>query len=130
MKDDGKKYRSIWLAADGWSAAAIDQRRLQQEFVITKLTTCEEAAESSRSMLVRGAPLIGATAAFGLALAMRDDRSDPGIQRAYQMLVETRPTAVNLRWALDMMSAMLRRLPPSERLDAAYARAVDLAGED
>jgi methylthioribose-1-phosphate isomerase len=130
MNVDGKHYRSIWLDADGWSVAAIDQRRLPHEFVIAKITTCAEAAEAIRSMLVRGAPLIGATAAFGMALAMRDDRSDPGIERAYQMLVETRPTAVNLRWALDMMRAMLRRLPPSERRDAAYARAVDITGED
>jgi methylthioribose-1-phosphate isomerase len=130
MKVDGKHYRSIWLDADGWSVAAIDQRVLPHAFVIAKITTCAEAAEAIRSMLVRGAPLIGATAAFGMALAMRDDRSDPGIERAYQMLVETRPTAINLRWALDRMSAMLRRLPPSERRDAAYARAVDIAGED
>src|ERR1700760_4764576 len=130
MKVDGKHYRSIWLDADGWSVSAIDQRLLPHEFVVAKITTCEEAADAIRSMLVRGAPLIGATAAFGMALAMRDDRSDAGLDRAYQMLIATRPTAINLKWALDMMSAMLRRLPPSERGDAAYARAVDIAGED
>ena len=130
MKVDGKHYRSIWLEADGWSVAAIDQRRLPHEFVIAKITTCEEAAEAIRSMLVRGAPLIGATAAFGMALAMRDDRSDQGIDRAYRMLIATRPTAINLKWALDTMATMLRRLAPSERRDAAYARAVDIAGED
>ncbi|NPV25105.1 S-methyl-5-thioribose-1-phosphate isomerase [Bradyrhizobium aeschynomenes] len=130
MKVDGKHYRSIWLDADGWSVCAIDQRRLPHEFVLAKITTCEEAADAIRNMLVRGAPLIGATAAFGMALAMRDDRSDPGIDRAYDMLIATRPTAINLKWALDTMSAMLRRLAPSERRDAAYARAVDIAGED
>jgi methylthioribose-1-phosphate isomerase len=130
MKVDGKHYRSIWLDADGWSVCAIDQRRLPHEFVLAKITTCEEAADAIRNMLVRGAPLIGATAAFGMALAMRDDRSDPGIDRAYEMLIATRPTAINLKWALDTMSAMLRRLAPSERRDAAYARAVDIAGED
>jgi methylthioribose-1-phosphate isomerase len=130
MKVDGRHYRSIWLDADGWSVAAIDQRRLPHEFVVAKITTCAEAAEAIRSMLVRGAPLIGATAAFGMALAMRDDRSDEGLDRAYQMLIATRPTAINLKWALDTMSAMLRRLPPSERRDAAYARAVDIASED
>ncbi|CCE07466.1 5-methylthioribose-1-phosphate isomerase (MTNA) [Bradyrhizobium sp. STM 3843] len=130
MKVDGRHYRSIWLDADGWTVAAIDQRRLPHEFVVAKLTTCEEAADAIRTMLVRGAPLIGATAAFGMALAMRDDRSDPAIDRAYQMLLSTRPTAINLKWALDTMGAMLRRLAPSERRDAAYSRAVDIAGED
>ena len=130
MNVDGKHYRSIWLDADGWSVAAIDQRRLPHEFVVAKITTCEEAADAIRSMLVRGAPLIGATAAFGMALAMRDDRSDQGIERAYQMLIATRPTAINLQWALDTMRTMLQRLAPSERRDAAYARAVDIAGED
>ncbi len=130
MRVDGRHYRSIWLDSDGWSVAAIDQRRLPHEFVVAKITTCEEAADAIRAMLVRGAPLIGATAAFGMALAMRDDRSDPGLDRAYEMLIATRPTAINLRWALDTMSAMLRRLAPSERRDAAYARAVDIAGED
>src|SRR5438270_5224931 len=110
MKVDGKHFRSIWLASDGWSVAAIDQRRLPYEFVIARLTTCEEAAEAISTMLVRGAPLIGATAAFGMALAMRDDRSDQAIARGYQMLLATRPTAINLKWALDTMAAMLRRL--------------------
>ena len=130
MKVDGKHFRSIWLCPDGWSVAAIDQRRLPHEFAIARLTTCEEAAEAISSMLVRGAPLIGATAAFGMALTMRDDRSDQAIARGYQMLLATRPTAINLKWALDTMAAMLRRLPPSERSDAAYARAVDIASED
>ncbi|CAL80494.1 5-methylthioribose-1-phosphate isomerase (MTNA) [Bradyrhizobium sp. ORS 278] len=130
MKVDGKHYRSIWLDADGWTVCAIDQRRLPHEFVVAQITTCEEAADAIRHMLVRGAPLIGATAAFGMALAMRDDRSDPGIERAYEMLIATRPTAINLKWALDTMATMLRRLAPSERRDAAYSRAVDIAGED
>src|SRR3569833_2985024 len=117
MNVDGKHYRSIWLDADGWSVAAIDQRRLPHEFVIAKITTCAEAAEAIRSMLVRGAPLIGATAAYGMDLAMRDARAEQAIERAHQMRAETRPTAINLRCALDMMRAMLRRLPPSERRD-------------
>src|SRR5438105_6637405 len=129
MKVDGKHIRSIWLEPDGWSVGAIDQRRLPHEFVVAQLTTCESAADAIRAMLVRGAPLIGATAAFGMALAMRADRSDPGIDRAYEMLIATRPTAINLKWALDTMSAMLRRLPPAERRDAAYARPVDIAGD-
>jgi methylthioribose-1-phosphate isomerase len=130
MKVDGKHFRSIWLDQDGWSVGAIDQRRLPHEFVVARLTTCNEAADAIRSMLVRGAPLIGATAAYGLALAMRDDRSEAGIERAYQTLITTRPTAINLKWALDEMRAVLRRLPPSARTDAAYARADDIAEQD
>src|SRR3954471_5518457 len=76
MKVDGKHFRSIWLEPDGWSVGAIDQRRLPHEFVITRMTNVAEASEAIRSMLVRGAPLIGATAAYGVALAMRADASD------------------------------------------------------
>jgi methylthioribose-1-phosphate isomerase len=130
MKVDGRHFRSIWLDTDGWSVCAIDQRKLPHEFVVTRLTTCDEAADAIRSMLVRGAPLIGATAAYGMALAMRDDQSEIAIERAYQALIATRPTAINLKWALDDMRAMLRRLAPSGRADAAYARADDIAEQD
>jgi methylthioribose-1-phosphate isomerase len=130
MKVDGKHYRSIWREADGWSVGAIDQRRLPHEFVVAQLTNCAEAAEAIRGMLVRGAPLIGATAAFGMALAMREDASDAAIHRAYKALLATRPTAINLKWALDEMRAVLRPLAPDVRADAAYARAGAIADED
>src|SRR5215468_10497649 len=130
MKVDGSHYRSIWRDADGSSVGAIDQRRLPHEFVVARLTNCAEAAEAIRTMLVRGAPLIGATAAYGMALAMRDDHSDAAIGRAYELLIATRPTAINLKWALEEMRRVLRPLPPSARLDAAYARADDIAEED
>src|SRR6187399_1156196 len=123
MKVGDRHFRSIWLEPDGWSVGAIDQRRLPHEFVIARLETAEAAAEAIRSMLVRGAPLIGATAAYGMALAMRDDRSDAGIDRAYQRLIATRPTAINLKWALDVMKRVLRRAAPSERAQVAYAPA-------
>jgi methylthioribose-1-phosphate isomerase len=130
MKVDGRHFRSIWREADGWSVGAIDQRRLPHEFVIARLTNVADAAEAIRSMLVRGAPLIGATAAYGMALAMRDDSSDAAVDRAYQTLIVTRPTAINLKWALEEMRGVLRPLPPSARNDAAYARADDIAEED
>jgi methylthioribose-1-phosphate isomerase len=130
MKVDGTHFRSVWLEPDGWSVGAIDQRRLPHDFIIAKLTDCAAAADAIRSMLVRGAPLIGATAAYGMALAMRDDRSDAAIDRAYDMLIATRPTAINLKWALEEMRAMLRPLAPSARTEAAYARAEDIAEED
>src|ERR1700748_2622623 len=130
MKVDGKHFRSIWRETDGWSVSAIDQRRLPHEFVVAHLASCGEAADAIRTMLARGAPLIGATAAYGMALAMRDDRSDDAMGRAYEMLIATRPTAINLKWALDEMRTMLRPLSPSVRADAAYARADDISEQD
>jgi methylthioribose-1-phosphate isomerase len=130
MKVDGRHFRSIWLEPDGWSVGAIDQRRLPHEFVVAQLTTCEEAAEAIRGMLVRGAPLIGATAAFGMALAMRQESSDAALERAGRMLVVTRPTAINLRWAVERMRAALQPLAPSARCAAAYAHADEIAEED
>ena len=130
MKVDGRHFSSIWLEPDGWSVAAIDQRRLPHDFVVARLTTCESAADAIRSMLVRGAPLIGATAAYGMALAMRTDASDAALDHAYDALIATRPTAINLRWALDAMRSLLRPLPPSDRTAAAYSRAAAIADED
>jgi methylthioribose-1-phosphate isomerase len=130
MKVDGKNFRSIWVEDDGWTVGAIDQRRLPHEFVIARMTTCEGAAEAIRSMLVRGAPLIGATAAYGVALAMRADASDAAFERACAMLIATRPTAINLKWALDEMRQALAPLSPSLRAAAAYARAGEITEED
>lgn len=130
MKVDGKHFRSIWLEPDGWSVGAIDQRRLPHEFVIARIETAQAAADAIRTMLVRGAPLIGATAAYGMALAVRDDRSDAGISRAYELLVATRPTAINLKWALDEMVRAIRPAAPSGRVPVAYARAAEIAEED
>jgi methylthioribose-1-phosphate isomerase len=130
MKVDGRHIRSIWLEPDGWSVSAIDQRRLPHDFVIAGITTCDAAADAIRSMLVRGAPLIGATAAYGVALAMRADGSDAALDQAYDTLIATRPTAINLKWALDEMRGMLRPLPPSARTQAAYARAGEISEQD
>src|ERR1700704_4234597 len=101
MKVNGKHVRSIWPEPDGHTVGAIDQRRLPHDFVVARLTTCDAAAAAIRSLLVRGAPLIGATAAYGMALAMRADGSDATVDRAYRTLIATRPTAINLKWALE-----------------------------
>jgi methylthioribose-1-phosphate isomerase len=130
MKVDGRYIRSIWLEPDGHTVSAIDQRRLPHHFVVEQLATCDAAAEAIRSMLVRGAPLIGATAAYGMALAMRADGSDTAIDHAYKMLIATRPTAINLKWALDEMRSLLRPLPASERAGVAYSRAAEISEED
>src|SRR4051812_46978269 len=107
MKVDARHFRSIWLEPDGWSISAIDQRRLPHDFAVARLTTCDAAADAIRSMLVRGAPLIGATAAYGMALAMRADASDAALDQACKILMATRPTAINLKWALDEMRSLL-----------------------
>ncbi|TWB96917.1 methylthioribose-1-phosphate isomerase [Bradyrhizobium macuxiense] len=130
MKVDGRHFRSIWLEPDGRSVGAIDQRRLPHEFIVAKITTADEAGEAISSMLVRGAPLIGATAAYGMALAMRADASDAALERAGKMLAASRPTAINLKWAIDEMQRALAPLAASARADAAYARAREIADED
>src|SRR3954464_4339198 len=128
MRINGKPYRTIWLAEDGWSVEIIDQTRLPHDFAIARLTTLEEAAHAIRAMLVRGAPLIGATAAYGMALALRGDPNDIG--HAYDVLLATRPTAINLRWALDRMRRHLIGLQPEERAAVAYAESASLCDED
>ncbi len=130
MKVDGRHFRSLWVEPDGWSLSAIDQRLLPHEFVVARMTDCDAAAEAIRSMLVRGAPLIGATAAYGVALAMRADASDAALERACDALIATRPTAINLKWALEVMREALLPLPPSARTAAAYARASEIAEQD
>jgi len=130
MKVDGVPYRSIWPSGDGETVEIIDQTYLPFAFEIKRLTTSAEAAEAIQVMRVRGAPLIGVTAAYGMALAMREDATDAGLSRAFETLLATRPTAVNLRWALEGVRALLRPLAPADRFDVAYARAAEVADED
>ena len=114
VKVDGKPYRTIWLGADGTTVQAIDQTLLPHRFVVRDFTTVEDAERAIRTMIVRGAPLIGAAAAYGMALAMAADPSDADLARAYKVLLATRPTAVNLRWALDDLRALLAPLPQAQ----------------
>jgi len=130
MKVDGKPMRSIWLEPDGWSVGVIDQTVLPHRFATARLTTLDDAAHAIRSMLIRGAPLIGATAAYGMCLALRADASDEGLDRAYATLLATRPTAINLKWALDEMMAVVRNRPRADRAAAAYRRAAEICDED
>ena len=130
MMINGQHYRTIWPGADGGSVEIIDQTRLPHEFVIRRLTTAADAVTAIGTMQVRGAPLIGATAAYGLALAMGEDSSDRNLDEAAHALLQTRPTAVNLRWALETMTARLRPLPPQERLTAAFREAATICDQD
>jgi methylthioribose-1-phosphate isomerase len=130
MKVDGKPMRSIWLEPDGWSVGVIDQTTLPHRFATARLATLDQAAHAIRAMVIRGAPLIGAAAAYGICLALRDDASDEALDRAYATLLATRPTAINLKWALDEMMAALRNRPRAERTAAAYRRAAEICDED
>jgi methylthioribose-1-phosphate isomerase len=130
MKIDGKDMRTIWVESDGRSFGIIDQTKLPHRFVTAQLKTLADAAGAIRSMQVRGAPLIGATAAYGVWLALREDASDEGLERACETLMATRPTAINLKWALDEMAAAVRNRPRVERAEAALCRAGEIADED
>jgi methylthioribose-1-phosphate isomerase len=130
MKVAGKETRTIWLEPDGWSVGVIDQTALPHRFATVRLVSLVDAAQAIATMQVRGAPLIGATAAYGMCLALRADSSDEAIERACAALIATRPTAINLKWALDEMVAAVRNRPRGERLAAAYRRAAEICDED
>lgn len=130
MKIDGKAYRTIWLAEDARHVQVIDQTRLPFEFRVVTLASVADAADAIRAMTVRGAPLIGATAAYGVALAMDSDPSDAALAKAVALLRATRPTAVNLAWALGEMQAHLAPLAPASRRTAAYAHAAKICDDD
>ena len=130
MKVHGKARTSIWANAATHSVSIIDQTLLPFEVRDHELVTLEQAAEAIRTMRVRGAPLIGVTAAYGIAMAMRDDASDSALEHACQILQATRPTAVNLAWAIARMRSLLQGLGTSARAAAAWAEAGRIAGED
>src|SRR4051812_12684015 len=129
MRVDAKDRRTIWLAADGETVEVIDQRRLPHAFETLRLSTPEEAAAAIGEMVVRGAPLIGVAGGYGMALAARADPSDAGLARAAELIGQARPTAVNLRWAVERMQRVLGRLSPGDRAGAAYREAAAMAEE-
>jgi len=130
MRIGGQPYRTIFVADDAGTVSVIDQTRLPFEFELVALRTVDDAARAIRDMVVRGAPLIGVTAAYGVALAMRADPSDGALDRAIAGLQATRPTAVNLRWALERMRAVLQPESAALRPALAYAEAGAIAEED
>lgn len=131
MKIDGISYRSVWInKEDGCSVCIFDQTLFPFSRKILRLTTPDEVADAIRTMQVRGAPLIGAVAAYGLALALRENASDHTLETQARMLAATRPTAINLRWAIDRLLTYLRPLAEHERAKAAYAEAGRICDED
>jgi methylthioribose-1-phosphate isomerase len=129
MKVNGIPYRSLWPTADG-AVEIIDQRSLPYTFATRVLRSVDDVIDAISTMAVRGAPLIGVAGAYGLALAMRHDAGDPYLADARRRLGASRPTAVNLRWALDRLHAVLAPLPPAQRADAAWLEAARIADED
>lgn len=130
MKLNGTHTRSIMRTDDGAGARILDQRDLPWKVTWVELRDATTAERAIREMWTRGAPLIGATAAYGLALALAADPSDEGLAKAHQFLLEARPTAVNLRWALDDVADHVRPLPPKDRAAAAFTRADQIADDD
>jgi methylthioribose-1-phosphate isomerase len=130
MKINGVSYRSIWLSDNGWSVNIFDQRKLPWELEIVELRTAADAACAIKEMWTRGAPLLAMTAAYGLCLALRENPSDHSLDSFYKTFLSTRPTAVNLRWALDEMMKAVKPFQGKQRIKAAYMRAADLCEED
>ncbi len=130
MNIGGRAYRTIWPAGDRRTVEIIDQTRLPHEFVTVALRTVDDAVRAIRSMQVRGAPLIGVTAAYGVCLALAGDDSDEALSAACAALLGSRPTAVNLRWALEVMRAALAGVSPDDRVAVAYETAEEIADED
>ncbi len=130
MKIDGTYYRSIWLAENGWSVNIFDQRELPWNLKIVELKSAQEAAVAIKEMWTRGAPLLAMTGAYGLCMALREDASDASLEKNYKMLLETRPTAVNLKWALDKIKEAVKPLSGEARIKAAYKRAAEICDED
>jgi methylthioribose-1-phosphate isomerase len=130
MKVDGKPTRTIWVGKDAASVGIIDQTQLPFRLVTLRLATLDDAVRAIKTMQVRGAPLIGATAAYGVWLALLADASDDNLERAYAALLAARPTAINLKWALDQMVAAVRNRPRAERSAVALQRADEIAEED
>ena len=129
MKISGTHYRTIWATAVG-TVRVIDQSRLPFEFATLDLETLDDAARAIRNMVVRGAPLIGATAAYGMALALRPDASDARLDEAARTLQATRPTAINLAWALARMRSALAGVAPKERVEVAFREAATICDAD
>jgi methylthioribose-1-phosphate isomerase len=130
MRINGSNYRSIALSPNGWSVQIIDQRKLPWSLEIVELRSAAMALQAIKEMWTRGAPLIGATAAYGLCLALREDPSDASLQRHLQMLLEARPTAVNLRWALGKVRDAAQSHQGQQRIEAAYACAAAICEDD
>lgn len=130
MKIDGISYRSIWLSENGRSFKIFDQRKLPWKLEIVEITSVDQAATAIKEMWTRGAPLLAMTAVYGLCLALREDPSDISLEAAYKKLLATRPTAINLKWALDKIKTKVKLFDGQARVKEAYKCAAELCEQD
>ncbi len=130
MKINGTHYRSIAVNEDGWSVRIFDQQKLPWKLVHLKLETMDQAAHAIKEMQTRGAPMLAMTGAYGLCLALRENSSGENLQKSYDTLLATRPTAVNLRWALDEIMNAVKDVDEDDRIAVAYKRAAEMCDED
>ena len=130
MKIEGKNYRTIWFDKETSEVNIIDQTKLPHKFVIKKINNFDDAFNAIKKMEVRGAPLIGAMAAYGISLAVKNNPSDEALKQASAQLINSRPTAINLRWAVDIMNAELKDLPENERYPASIKKSQSICDDD
>jgi methylthioribose-1-phosphate isomerase len=128
MKIENKEYRTIWYEDE--VVKIIDQTKLPHKFIIKDLKTVKEAINAIKVMEVRGAPLIGGTAAYGMALAVKENNDIDFIKKSSEELIESRPTAINLKWAVDRMNKKLSGINKDKILDVALNEAKEICDED
>ena len=128
MKIENKEYRTIWFENN--DVKIIDQTKLPHQFIIKDLKTVKEVINAIKLMEVRGAPLIGGAAAYGIALAVRENNDPDFIKKSSENLIQSRPTAINLKWAVDRMLQKLSGINSDETLDIALKEAKKICDED
>ncbi|MDC0876545.1 S-methyl-5-thioribose-1-phosphate isomerase [Candidatus Pelagibacter sp.] len=128
MKVEGKEYRTIWFENN--VVKIIDQTKLPHQFIIKDLRTIKDAINAIKVMEVRGAPLIGGTAAYGIALAVQENNDREFIKKSAEELIQSRPTAINLKWAVDRMMKKLSGINSDQILDIALTEAKEICDED
>ena len=128
MKIEGKEYRTIWFENN--TVKIIDQTKLPHKFVIKDLKTVEDSINAIKTMEVRGAPLIGATAAYGMVLAIIENKDQTFLKTSARELINSRPTAINLKWAVDRMMNKLSGLNSDKILEIALNEAKEICEED
>jgi methylthioribose-1-phosphate isomerase len=130
MKIENKEYRTIWFDTNTQTVKIIDQTKLPHQFIIKELKTIKDSIKAIKIMEVRGAPLIGGTAAYGVALAVKENNDYNFIKRNSEELIKSRPTAINLKWAVDRMIKKLSGINSNEILDVALREAKEICDED
>ena len=130
MKIENKNYKTIWFDEDGQSVKIIDQTKLPHQFIIKDLKTVKDAINAIKTMEVRGAPLIGGTAAYGIVLAIIENKDPDFVKKSSEDLIKSRPTAINLKWAVDRMMNKLSKVNENKILNTALREAKNICDED